>query len=231
MAGNVTGVLSPEDASIVQGQAATQVRRAAEEQIGTYLRAGARTRTSGLTGIQEGLLDLLDELSVDHHEGVDRAELEERAGFGEPFMGPALEGLLEAGLISGISADEVVGPIVAIALRAQGRSKLGSLQADRLRSNHVGDNAAAGVRGTRSASLPAGTETGSSRHAGLDRLYDVFICHASEDKETVARPLAAALQARGWTVWLDELKLQIGDGCGSFRGPSRSLGDDPVGVT
>lgn len=40
---------------------------------------------------------------------------------------------------------------------------------------------------------------------------DVFICHASEDKNSVARPLAEALTARGWTVWLDELELTIGD--------------------
>lgn len=40
---------------------------------------------------------------------------------------------------------------------------------------------------------------------------DLFISHASEDKEQVARPLAAALRRRGWTVWLDELELTVGD--------------------
>jgi hypothetical protein len=40
---------------------------------------------------------------------------------------------------------------------------------------------------------------------------DVFICHASEDKNTVARPLAQALIARRRTVWLDELELTVGD--------------------
>jgi hypothetical protein len=40
---------------------------------------------------------------------------------------------------------------------------------------------------------------------------DVFICHASEDKDTVARPLADALTAHGWSVWLDELELTVGD--------------------
>jgi TIR domain len=40
---------------------------------------------------------------------------------------------------------------------------------------------------------------------------DVFISHASEDKDTVARPLSRALVARGWFVWLDELELTIGD--------------------
>ncbi len=40
---------------------------------------------------------------------------------------------------------------------------------------------------------------------------DVFISHASEDKQTVARPLAERLQAVGWSVWLDELELTVGD--------------------
>jgi TIR domain-containing protein len=41
--------------------------------------------------------------------------------------------------------------------------------------------------------------------------HDLFISHASEDKDEVARPLAAALKARGWRVWLDELVLTVGD--------------------
>jgi len=48
---------------------------------------------------------------------------------------------------------------------------------------------------------------------GVSRLHDkdVFICHASEDKDAVARPLQEALTARGWSVWLDELELTVGD--------------------
>ena len=40
---------------------------------------------------------------------------------------------------------------------------------------------------------------------------DVFISHASEDKVLVARPLAVALESRGYSVWLDENRLAIGD--------------------
>jgi hypothetical protein len=40
---------------------------------------------------------------------------------------------------------------------------------------------------------------------------DVFISHASEDKDSVARPLAAALTSLGWSVWIDELRLTVGD--------------------
>jgi hypothetical protein len=41
--------------------------------------------------------------------------------------------------------------------------------------------------------------------------YDVFISHASEDKEAVARPLASHLQVLGLKVWLDECELTLGD--------------------
>ena len=42
-------------------------------------------------------------------------------------------------------------------------------------------------------------------------IYDVFISHASEDKEGVARPLARHLEALGLRVWLDECVLTLGD--------------------
>jgi hypothetical protein len=41
--------------------------------------------------------------------------------------------------------------------------------------------------------------------------WDVFISHASEDKEAVAEPLAEELRARGLKVWLDKTELRIGD--------------------
>jgi hypothetical protein len=42
-------------------------------------------------------------------------------------------------------------------------------------------------------------------------LWDVFISHASEDKASVARPLALALQQAGLRVWFDETQLRVGD--------------------
>ena len=42
-------------------------------------------------------------------------------------------------------------------------------------------------------------------------LYDVFICHASEDKEPFVRPLAESLQAEHVEVWFDEFSLKLGD--------------------
>lgn len=40
---------------------------------------------------------------------------------------------------------------------------------------------------------------------------DVFISHARADKDAVARPLANALLARGYSVWFDEFELLVGD--------------------
>jgi len=41
--------------------------------------------------------------------------------------------------------------------------------------------------------------------------YDVFISHASEDKEEFVGPLAEALQKAGYKVWFDEFTLKVGD--------------------
>lgn len=41
--------------------------------------------------------------------------------------------------------------------------------------------------------------------------FDVFISHASEDKDEVVRPLAQALRDQGLAVWYDEFELRIGD--------------------
>ena len=41
--------------------------------------------------------------------------------------------------------------------------------------------------------------------------WDVFISHAWEDKEDIARPLAEALRRKGLRVWYDEFTLRVGD--------------------
>jgi hypothetical protein len=41
--------------------------------------------------------------------------------------------------------------------------------------------------------------------------WDVFISHASEDKETVVLPLFEALRRAGLKVWLDRQELRLGD--------------------
>lgn len=42
-------------------------------------------------------------------------------------------------------------------------------------------------------------------------LYDVFICHASEDKDSFVRPLAKRLRQAHVEVWYDEFSLRVGD--------------------
>lgn len=41
--------------------------------------------------------------------------------------------------------------------------------------------------------------------------YDVFISHASEDKEDLVRPLAEKLADLGYRIWYDEFSLSVGD--------------------
>ena len=45
--------------------------------------------------------------------------------------------------------------------------------------------------------------------------WDVFLCHASEDKKLVAEPLVTAFQAANLKVWYDRFQLTVGD---SLRG-------------
>lgn len=59
-------------------------------------------------------------------------------------------------------------------------------------------------------------------------LYDVFISHASEDKNDVARPLATRLRKLGLRVWLDEFELTIGDSL--RRSIDRGLSQSRFGV-
>lgn len=66
---------------------------------------------------------------------------------------------------------------------------------------------------------PAFRPSGPSPSAAQDvnagevhaRTYDIFISHASEDKEEVATPLAEALRDAGLQVWYDAFELQVGD--------------------
>lgn len=58
--------------------------------------------------------------------------------------------------------------------------------------------------------------------------YDVFISHASEDKDDIVRPMANALVSEGLTVWYDEFELRIGDSL--RRKIDRGLAKSRVGL-
>ena len=51
----------------------------------------------------------------------------------------------------------------------------------------------------------------NSSTAIANRECAVFICHASEDKDAIARPLYERLVANGCKVWFDEAVLRLGD--------------------
>lgn len=54
-------------------------------------------------------------------------------------------------------------------------------------------------------------ESMTTQHQEPEVAYDLFISHASEDKEDLVRPLAVALEKLGVKVWYDEFTLKIGD--------------------
>lgn len=58
--------------------------------------------------------------------------------------------------------------------------------------------------------------------------WDVFICHASEDKENFVRPLAEALRGSNLRVWYDEFSLTLGDSL--RRSIDRGLKESRFGV-
>lgn len=45
----------------------------------------------------------------------------------------------------------------------------------------------------------------------MEKKYDLFISHASEDKDVIVRPLATILERMSVMVWYDEFSLQLGD--------------------
>lgn len=54
------------------------------------------------------------------------------------------------------------------------------------------------------------SQEGNSK-MGPPQTYDVFISHASEDKDSFVRSLANALHEKGLSVWYDEFTLTVGD--------------------
>jgi hypothetical protein len=51
----------------------------------------------------------------------------------------------------------------------------------------------------------------NSQSSQPDTEYDLFISHASEDKDEFVRPLAETLENMGVKVWYDEFTLRVGD--------------------
>jgi len=51
----------------------------------------------------------------------------------------------------------------------------------------------------------------TTNHLKAPKEYDVFICHASEDKDSIVRALVYRLQENGLKIWYDEFTLKLGD--------------------
>ena len=62
----------------------------------------------------------------------------------------------------------------------------------------------------------------------IEKFYDVFISHASEDKTEIAKPLASYLKKRGLKIWLDDFELTIGDSIS--KSIDRGLAESRFGV-
>lgn len=122
--------------------------------------------------------------------------------FGEPFtpeeVHRAADWLYQQGLINGTTAEEEVGPVRSY-LTATGLDLIDTKDGD-VRNILIGR--------TDSPPYSGVPEPEASKDPTI---FDVFICHASEDKVVVASPLAAELRNRGARVWIDETELMIGD--------------------
>jgi len=58
---------------------------------------------------------------------------------------------------------------------------------------------------------PKSAKENEDRTPPTEGEYDFFICHASEDKGDVARPLAEMLSGKNLKVWYDDFTLTLGD--------------------
>jgi hypothetical protein len=75
----------------------------------------------------------------------------------------------------------------------------------------VASELVAGSESAECATSPDSRESHSIAEMSNDFDGDVFLSHATEDKDDIARPLATALTDRGLRVWYDEFVLEMGD--------------------
>lgn len=62
----------------------------------------------------------------------------------------------------------------------------------------------------------------------MKKKYDVFISHASEDKNVIAMPLAEELKKNGYRVWFDEFEISVGDSL--RRSIEMGMGNSKYGI-
>ncbi len=93
----------------------------------------------------------------------------------------------------------------------------------------AGDGLLVRAKSSRGTNPPAGlTATGEQPDWNPRPLWDLFVCHASEDKEELVKPLSEALRRLNLRVWYDEFELKLGD---SLRQSiDRGLRDSKFGI-
>jgi hypothetical protein len=75
----------------------------------------------------------------------------------------------------------------------------------------IADSASAPDQQRPTGTRPVPISAQGRQHNRSTSEWDVFISHASEDKDAIARPLADALQVRGLRVWYADFSLKVGD--------------------
>lgn len=89
-----------------------------------------------------------------------------------------------------------------------------------IRLTHTGWQAVPALR----ESLRPSRDGQDAAPGSTEKQFDIFICHATEDKDGVAGPIARRLTEADWRVWFDDFELRVGDHlrAGIDRGLARS---------
>lgn len=168
-------------------------------QPSTYRLSSPRGNVRAERGADRGVLDIVIEQPADEPLEQIKAELDRRVeeiGFFIDSQTRDLNGL-----------DGQVRRHIAAALIDR-RSRL---------AKHDGLSELLGIPETDSSSaLPAPTSARQvapqqTAMSSSEQSWDVFVSHASEDKDSFVRPLVAALVEAGLRVWYDEQELRVGD--------------------
>lgn len=169
-------------------------------QPSTYRLSGPRGIVRAQRGRDRGVLDLVIEQPSDEPLEKVKSELQSRIEDISFFIDSQSRDL--AGI------DNTLRQHIGSAL-TQRRSRLKKHDglADLLGIPEVAPTAATAT----SRQLPRSTPQRASPSAQALDAWDVFVSHASEDKDSFVRPLVAALTKAGLKVWFDEQELRVGD--------------------
>jgi hypothetical protein len=112
--------------------------------------------------------------------------------------------------------------------REEERERQRAVEAEKRRQRQFEENQRNILQELRTYHTPDGLTATSNAAQMAERRYDLFISHASEDKEDFVRPLAEELTMLGISVWYDEFQLRVGDSL--RRSIDRGLASSRFGV-